>query len=131
MRVSTTPKRNKNRNNGSRRHSNISSNNYQGNGKDTKIKGNAIQVHEKYQSLARDAISSGDIIKAEYYYQHAEHYHRVHKTSLSNINEKNNRKQKDIKINKDNEEIIDTKDNKDIAKLESNEINSENNIELK
>ena len=39
MRVSTTPKRNKNRNNGSRRHNNISSNNYQGNGKDTKIKG--------------------------------------------------------------------------------------------
>ena len=75
----------------------------------------------------RDAISSGDIIKAEYYYVQ----NIIIEFTLSNINEKNNRKQKDIKINKDNEEIIDTKNNKDIAKLESNEINSENNIELK
>ncbi len=110
MRVSNTPKRHKNRNNGSRRGNNISSSNFEGNGKDSKIKGNAIQVHEKYQSLARDAIASGDIIKAEYYFQHAEHYHRVHKTNQLANGEKNIRRHKDNinRISK-NEKINDEK----------------------
>tara|TARA_B100000686_G_scaffold354686_1_gene466408 strand:+ start:8481 stop:8867 length:387 start_codon:yes stop_codon:yes gene_type:complete len=122
MRVSNTPKRYKNRNNGSRnngyrnngsrRGNNISSNNYDSNGKENKIKGNAIQVHEKYQSLARDAVSSGDTIKAEYYFQHAEHYHRVHKTSETLGNGKSEKFNKErIEINKNNkiENLEDTK----------------------
>jgi len=109
MRVSNTPKRYKNRSNGSRsngsrRGSNVSSNNYEGNGK---IKGNAIQVHEKYQALARDAISSGDTIKAEYYFQHAEHYHRVHKTTTLQ-NEKSTKNEKE-NSQKNNNEKIETK----------------------
>ena len=95
MRVSNTPRRHKNRSNSSRRGNNVSSSNFEGNGKDSKIKGNAIQVHEKYQALARDAVASGDIIKAEYYFQYAEHYHRVHKTNQSVNGEKNSRKNKD------------------------------------
>ena len=51
MRVSNTPRRNKNRGNGSRRGNNISSNNFETNGKDIKIKGNAIQVHENIKLL--------------------------------------------------------------------------------
>lgn len=47
------------------------------NGPDVKIRGNATQLFEKYQSLARDAISSGDRVSAENYLQHAEHYYRV------------------------------------------------------
>ena len=97
MRVSNTPKRYKNKNNGSRRVNNISNNNYEGNGKDSKIKGNPIQVHEKYQALARDAISSGDTIKAEYYFQHAEHYHRIHQTSAKQSKENENDIIKDSK----------------------------------
>ena len=92
MRVSNTPRRHKNRSNSSRRLNNISSSNFEGNGKDSKIKGKAIQVHEKYQALARDAIASGDIIKAEYYFQHAEHYHRVHKMNQSANGENNTKK---------------------------------------
>ncbi len=42
-----------------------------------KIRGTASTVFEKYQSLARDAMTSGDRIAAENYYQHAEHYYRV------------------------------------------------------
>jgi hypothetical protein len=34
-------------------------------------------VHEKYQALARDAMSSGDRVAAENYLQHAEHYYRI------------------------------------------------------
>jgi hypothetical protein len=47
------------------------------NGPDVKIRGTASHIAEKYSALARDAISSGDIIMAENYYQHAEHYYRI------------------------------------------------------
>ena len=46
-------------------------------GPDVKIRGNATQLFEKYQALARDAVTSGDRIAAENYLQHAEHYYRV------------------------------------------------------
>jgi hypothetical protein len=110
MRVSNTPKRHRSRNN-SRRNNNSQKKNPYDNNKDNKIKGNAIQVHEKYQSLARDAITSGDIIKAEYYFQHAEHYHRVHQSSQNNQIDK---KQKNIvNIHKENQNGV-----KDEIKLE-------------
>ena len=93
MQGSKTPRRYKNKSNGSKRNHKVPSNGFDSNNKDNKIKGNPIQVQEKYQSLARDALSSGDLISAEYYFQHAEHFHRVHKISL---NGKNIQKQKNI-----------------------------------
>ena len=42
-----------------------------------RVRGNAYQVHEKYQALAKDAQSSGDRVLAENYLQHAEHYFRI------------------------------------------------------
>ena len=42
-----------------------------------RVRGNAHQVFDKYQSLAREAASSGDRILAEAYYQYADHYYRV------------------------------------------------------
>lgn len=50
---------------------------YESNGPDVKIRGNAQQVAEKYATLARDAMSSGDRVMAENYLQHAEHYNRI------------------------------------------------------
>jgi hypothetical protein len=44
---------------------------------DVRVRGNAWQVHEKYQALARDAQSAGDRVAAENYLQHAEHYYRI------------------------------------------------------
>lgn len=44
---------------------------------DLRVRGNAWQVCEKYQGLARDATSAGDRVGAENYLQHAEHYLRV------------------------------------------------------
>ena len=43
----------------------------------TKIKGSPYQVLNKYLILAREALSSGDRIQAEYYFQHADHYSRI------------------------------------------------------
>ena len=53
------------------------SRNYESNGPDVKIRGNASHIAEKYTSLARDAQSNGDTVMAENYLQHAEHYNRI------------------------------------------------------
>jgi hypothetical protein len=50
---------------------------YESNGPDVKVRGTAIHIAEKYMTLARDALSSGDSISAENYFQHAEHYNRI------------------------------------------------------
>ncbi len=52
-------------------------NNYDSNGPDGRVRGNARQVYEKYLTLARDAQSAGDRVAAEAYFQHAEHYYRI------------------------------------------------------
>src|SRR6188472_1367898 len=51
--------------------------NYESNGPDVKLRGTAAQIAEKYLSLARDALASGDMVAAESYFQHAEHYNRI------------------------------------------------------
>lgn len=50
---------------------------FDSNGPDVRIRGTAHQVCEKYLALAKDATSSGDIVLAESYLQHAEHYQRI------------------------------------------------------
>ena len=64
-------------NNGGRKHVNPLSRNFESNGPDVKVRGNAAHVAEKYLQLARDAQSSGDPVLAENYLQHAEHYFRI------------------------------------------------------
>jgi hypothetical protein len=50
---------------------------YESNGPDVKVRGPASLVAEKYQQLARDAHTSGDLVAAEAYQQYAEHYYRL------------------------------------------------------
>lgn len=50
---------------------------YESNGPDVKVRGTAQTVADKYLQLGRDAQVSGDIVMAESYYQHAEHYLRI------------------------------------------------------
>lgn len=64
-------------NNGGRKHVNPLSRNFESNGPDVKVRGNAAHIAEKYLQLARDAQSSGDSVMAENYLQHAEHYFRI------------------------------------------------------
>ena len=68
---------NNNNNNNNRRGPNPLTRSYESNGPDVKIRGSAQQVAEKYATLARDAMSSGDRVMAENYLQHAEHYNRI------------------------------------------------------
>ena len=50
---------------------------FDSNGPEVRIRGNAVQVNEKYAALARDAMSAGDRVLGESYLQHAEHYQRL------------------------------------------------------
>ncbi|MBS0537702.1 MAG: DUF4167 domain-containing protein [Proteobacteria bacterium] len=49
-------------------------------GPDVRVRGNAHQVFDKYQSLAREAAAMGDRIQSEAYWQYADHYYRVIQT---------------------------------------------------
>ena len=68
---------NNNNNNNNRKGPNPLTRNYESNGPDVKIRGNAQHIAEKYAALARDAQVSGDRVMAENYLQHAEHYNRI------------------------------------------------------
>ena len=76
MRHGTSGRRHRNRNNG-RRGNQQRAQVYDSNGPDVRIRGTAHQVAEKYLTLAKDAASAGDVVVAENYYQHAEHYIRI------------------------------------------------------
>jgi hypothetical protein len=49
----------------------------QGNRIDSRARGNAPQMLEKYRKLAHDASLNGDRVQTEYYLQFADHYFRV------------------------------------------------------
>src|SRR5271165_2868041 len=75
-------KRSRGRNNGNNPHHNRPRmphriQTFDSSGPNVKIRGNAYQVFERYVALAREAVSSGDRIAAENFYQHAEHYFRI------------------------------------------------------
>ncbi len=76
MRHGTSGRRQRNRG-GGRRNNQPRTQVYDSNGPDVRIRGTAHQVAEKYLALAKDATASGDVVVAENYYQHAEHYIRI------------------------------------------------------
>ena len=75
---------------------------------------NASRLIEKYSNLAREALSSGDKILSENYFQHAEHFVRV-------LEEKN------AQFNKDQipKEIVKVKEKTDQDQNNTNNIDSE------
>ena len=60
-----------------RRQQNSVNRSYDSNGPDVRVRGTASQVYDKYQALARDAMSAGDRVMSENYLQLAEHYYRI------------------------------------------------------
>ena len=75
---------------------------------------NASRLIEKYSNLAREALSSGDKILSENYFQHAEHFVRV-------LDER------DAQFNKDQipKEIVKVKEKTDQDQNNTNNIDSE------
>ena len=66
---------------------------------------NAAKLHEKYNNLAREALSTGDKILSENYFQHADHFTRI-------LNEKGIQRKISFK-DKDLEETADTSENRE------------------
>ena len=66
-----------NNSNNNRKSANPLTRSFESSGPDVKVRGTPAHVAEKYISLARDALSSGDPVLAESYLQHAEHYNRI------------------------------------------------------
>ncbi|MED5423698.1 MAG: DUF4167 domain-containing protein, partial [Pseudomonadota bacterium] len=62
---------------GRRNNTNNKSRVYDSNGPDVRIRGTAMQIVEKYVALAKDANAAGDIVAAQNFLQHAEHYQRI------------------------------------------------------
>ena len=80
---------------------------------------NAAKLVEKYNNLAREALSSGDKILSENYLQHADHFQRV-------LNERENFKKEKILENKVEQttDVVNNFTNSDQVKndIENNEV---------
>ena len=89
---------------------------------------NASKLIEKYNNLAREALSSGDKILSENYFQHADHFTRV-------LNEQQSFKKAQISSkfedNKDSNLNKDTEDEANIEKAESKVVNEDKDSETK
>ena len=82
---------------------------------------NASKLIEKYNNLAREALSTGDKILSENYFQHADHFTRIlseqeifRKSKLSNnaeVNKIENIQQDEKTVNKSLSQKVDENDN--------------------
>ena len=88
---------------------------------------NASKLIEKYNNLAREALSIGDKITSENYFQHADHFSRVltdqefYKKN-KNTEALNNKNTQDIKESQ-KENVLDNEEKKDLPLKEVSESN--------
>ena len=88
---------------------------------------NAPKLIEKYNNLAREALSSGDKILSENYFQHADHFTRIlneqesfKKVKYSSNVEENknlhniNKTEADVKIDEPKSGVVDTKEEAEV-----------------
>jgi len=101
-------------------HSSNPSSNYSGFRGNGRFVQNAGRLAEKYNILAREALAQGDIIAAENYFQHADHFTRLMPVQ-GDLSSTNSKREQSAIINKipgihldDNEE--------DVAKNTSDEV---------
>ena len=81
---------------------------------------NASKLIEKYSNLAREALSNGDKILSENYFQHAEHFIRVLEEKENLLNKSQILKDSKPTIEKNDQEKADENQNN----LENKNINS-------
>ena len=83
---------------------------------------NAPKLIEKYNNLAREALSSGDKILSETYFQHADHFTRV-------LNEQQSFKKAQVSSKlEENKDSILNKNTEDEIKIEKNESKEVNKV---
>ncbi len=62
---------------------------------------NASKLIEKYTNLAREALSTGDKILSENYFQHADHFVRIYEDQQKSKNEFNKKVENEEILNKE------------------------------
>ena len=65
---------------------------------------NASKLIDKYNNLAREALSGGDKILSENYFQHADHFQRI--SNEQEVQRKNNSSNNNTDIDKSNKEDV-------------------------
>ncbi len=76
---------------------------------------NANKLIDKYSDLAREALSNGDKILSENYFQHADHFLRISNDKDKNFTKNENeiqKQNKNIEISENNQTTDQTQDNK-------------------
>tara|TARA_B100001939_G_scaffold319054_1_gene306945 strand:+ start:137 stop:619 length:483 start_codon:yes stop_codon:yes gene_type:complete len=102
---------------------------------------NAAKLIEKYNDLAREALSNGDKILSENYLQHADHFQRVHnekesfkRDKFSFDNSENNadssKENSEISDQNSNSEISDQNPNKDLVNKSSDESKNQKSLKF-
>ncbi len=74
---------------------------------------NASKLIEKYNNLAREALSNGDKILSENYFQHADHFTRI--LSEQEINKKNKFLEKSTNNRIDQQEVLSNQENEKVS----------------
>ena len=78
---------------------------------------NASKLHEKFNNLAREALSTGDKIMSENYFQHADHFKRIlneqENIKKARLNETNDASEKKI-------DLTDKSEKSDKSSMEKN-----------
>ena len=84
---------------------------------------NAPKLIEKYNDLAREALSNGDKILSENYLQHADHFTRILNERESFRRDKllDNTSEKNSNIIEENTEISEKRSNKDLVETTNDE----------
>lgn len=85
----------------------------QGNRIDSRARGNAPQLLDKYKKLAEDAHRNGDRVQAEYYLQFADHYFRVIADNRTRLDEQRGAERGDQRFGRRDEREQDDFDTND------------------
>ena len=114
----------KRQNNGHKNHNDFNNNNdfrHRNTGRNNQ---NAAKLVDKYNNLAREALSSGDKILSENYLQHADHFSRI--LSLQELNKAQNENNNIIEQNFTNENyVMESSKNEDVD-IDKSKINNLN-----
>ena len=79
---------------------------------------NANKLIDKYSDLAREALSNGDKILSENYFQHADHFLRISNDKDKNFTKDINeiqKQEKNVEISENNKTTDQNQDNKNIV----------------
>lgn len=104
---------------------------FDSNGPEVRIRGTAHQVCDKYLAMAKDAMSTGDRVVAETYFQYAEHYQRI----INSWNEENTQKESSNSSEVKSKEVKSNVSEADLslpASIIGNEVdvNSDSSVEI-